>query len=94
MPVEQPQDVRKAWSHKVVGNITLLAMLTLIVLGWIPKVSMSTQSALALGAFAGFVVAAINWFRMGRRWKALFHLFISPTIYFSFRYTLFIGTNH
>jgi len=83
-PIEQPQRVVKTWSHRVIGNVTLLAMLMLIVLGWLPQVSMSIQSALALGAFAGFVVAAINWFRMGRRWKALFHLFISPVIYLIF----------
>jgi hypothetical protein len=45
---------------------------------------MSIQSALALGTFAGFVVAAINWFRLGRRWKGLFHLLISPAIYLIF----------
>jgi hypothetical protein len=83
-PIEQPQHIVKAWSHRVIGNVTLLAMLTLIVLGWFPRVSISIQSALALGAFAGFVVAAINWFRMGRRWKGLFHLLISPAIYLIF----------
>jgi hypothetical protein len=80
-PVEQPQCAIKVWSHRVIGNVTLLAMLALIVLGWLPRVSMSIQSALALGAFAGLVVAAINWFRMGRRWRGLFHLLISPAVY-------------
>lgn len=69
-PIEQPQRIVKAWSHKVIGNVTLLAMLTLIVLGWLPQVSMSIQSALALGAFAGFVVAAINWLRLAAAGKA------------------------
>jgi hypothetical protein len=45
------------------------------------NVGLSISSALALGAFAGFVVAAINWFRLGRRWKGLFHLLISPAVY-------------
>jgi hypothetical protein len=84
-PIEQPQRVRKVWSHKVVGNVTLLIMIILVVLGWPPfNLSLSMSSALALGAFAGFVVAAINWFRLGRRWKALFHLLISPLIYLVF----------
>jgi hypothetical protein len=79
-PIKQPQRVVKAWSHKVVGNVTLLAMLALELLG-LAFGRLSISSGLALGAFAGFVVAAINWFRMGRRWKGLIHLVISPVIY-------------
>jgi hypothetical protein len=83
-PIEQPQRVRKVWSHWVVGNDTLLVMITLVVLGWpLFNVRLTMSSALALGAFAGFIIAAINWFRMGRRWKGLFHLLISPAVYLS-----------
>jgi hypothetical protein len=80
-PIESPQRIVKAWSHTVIGNVTLMAMLTLVMLGLFFNVRLSTSSALALGAFAGFVVAAINWFRLGRRWKGLVHLLISPAIY-------------
>ncbi len=91
---EQPQHVRKVWSYKVIGNVTLLAMLALIVLGFPPfNLGASISLAFALGAFAGFIVAAINWFRMGRRWKGLFHLLISPAIYliFPFGIPLLLG---
>jgi hypothetical protein len=81
VPTEQPQRVKKVWSHTVIGNVTLLAMLAPVVLGFLFNVGPSTSEALALGAFAGFVLAAINWFRLGRRWKGLFHLLISPVIY-------------
>ncbi|HTP08534.1 MAG TPA: hypothetical protein VMP08_09805, partial [Anaerolineae bacterium] len=57
----------------------------MIVLGLPPfNLSFSVASALAFGAFAGFVVAAINWFRMKRRWKGAFHLLISPVIHLTF----------
>ncbi|HSD83122.1 MAG TPA: hypothetical protein VLG46_04660, partial [Anaerolineae bacterium] len=65
----------------VVSVVTVLAMFVPLALELAINEHLPVASSLALGAFAGFVVAAINWFRLGLPRKGLLHLLISPVIF-------------
>lgn len=83
-PVKQPQRIVHAWSPTVVAAVTVLAMFVPLALDLAFNERLPVTSSLALGAFAGFVVAAVNWFRLGRLRKGLLHLLISPAIFLIF----------
>jgi hypothetical protein len=61
-------------------NIVVATLLTMGVVLMLSNLSVATS--VVIGSFAGFCVAAWNWFRMGRRRKALIHVLIGLVVYF------------
>jgi hypothetical protein len=78
-----------AWQGHSAFSILVATFLTMIVVLLIGGFSFLTS--VALGSFAGFCMAAWNWFRMGRRRKAIAHLLVGLAVYLLFNvgYVLF-----
>ncbi|HSD82547.1 MAG TPA: hypothetical protein VLG46_01735 [Anaerolineae bacterium] len=64
------------------ADIAFTTALTMTVVFLISEFSVET--GVAIGSFAGFCVAAWNWFRMGRWRKALVHLVLGLGVYLLF----------
>ncbi len=64
------------------ADVLMATLITMIVVFFISGLSFLT--GVSLGAFAGFCIAAWNWFRLGRRRKALAHVLLGFVVYFLF----------
>jgi hypothetical protein len=79
-PDELITSVRQGHSAFSVLVATFLTMIVVLLIS-----NFSFLTSVALGSFAGFCVAAWNWFRMGRRRKALVHVQLGVVVYLLFQ---------
>ena len=82
----QPKPTTTARQGHSAFSILVATFLTMIVVLLISNFSFLTS--VALGSFAGFCVAAWNWFRMGRRRKAIVHLTAGLAVYLLFPWAM------
>jgi hypothetical protein len=78
--IEPITSTRRPHSAFDVLSATFITMIIVFVIS-----SLSFLTAVAFGSFAGFCSAAWNWFRMGRRRKALFHVLLGLSVYLVFQ---------
>jgi hypothetical protein len=94
-------DLLRAWKNRIMSEITSLqapestrqgqppsniVVATLLTMGVVFAISdLSFFTSVSLGSFAGFCIAAWNWFRMGRRRKALVHVLLGLGVYLLFQ---------
>jgi hypothetical protein len=76
---EPATSIRRAHSALDVLSATFITMIVVFVIS-----KLSLVDSVSLGSFAGFCIAAWNWFRMGRRRKALAHVLLGLGVYLGF----------
>jgi hypothetical protein len=79
IPAEPATSTRRAHSALNVLSATFITMIVVFVIS-----GLSFFSSVSLGLFAGFCIAAWNWYRMGRRRKALAHALLGLGVYLGF----------